>query len=409
MAGTAAYLADRVFPRVPVRQWVLSFPHALRYRLAYDASLVTDVLGIFTKTIFAFLTRRAREFGATEQAQSGAVTFIQRFDSALGLNLHLHMLVIDGVYAADKEGRPHFQVLLAPETEEIQGLAGRLAERITKFLGRRGLGPESDPQESDPLSRDQPAMAAIYVASVLGRVALGPNAGRRVKRTGDQVDPETMEGLVSPRCASVSGFSLHANTAVHAEDRARLERLIGYCARPAVAIERLDALQDGRVRYRFKKPWRDGTTHVVFEPLEFLEKLAALVPAPKAHLVRYHGVLAPAARWRPYIVPSVTVSESAGVVAVPAIGSDSAFEAEQDTYLPPAPPCRRNYLWAELMKRAWDLDVLECPRCRARMRIIAAIRSESAAEKILISLGLPSRAPPVTPARRQLSAEVEPF
>jgi hypothetical protein len=93
MSDTAAHLVDRVFPRVPVRQWVLSFPHALRYRLAYDAQLVTDVLGIFTKTVFAYLIQRAREFGATRKAQCGAVTFIQRFDSALGLNLHLHMLV----------------------------------------------------------------------------------------------------------------------------------------------------------------------------------------------------------------------------------------------------------------------------------------------------------------------------
>ena len=79
MADTAAHLTERVFPRVPVRQWVLSFPHALRYRLAFDAALVTGVLDIFTNTIFAFLIRRAREFGATCKAQCGAVTFIRDF------------------------------------------------------------------------------------------------------------------------------------------------------------------------------------------------------------------------------------------------------------------------------------------------------------------------------------------
>jgi hypothetical protein len=101
---TAAHLVDSVFPHFPVRQWVLSFPHALRYRLAYDASMVTDVLRIFMETIFASLIRRAREFGAARKAQSGAVTFIQRFGSALNLNLHLHSLMLDGVYAADDEG-----------------------------------------------------------------------------------------------------------------------------------------------------------------------------------------------------------------------------------------------------------------------------------------------------------------
>ena len=85
MADTAAHLVDRVFPRVPVRQWVLSLPYALRYRLAYDASLVTEVLAIFTRTVFGSLIRRAREFGAVQKAQCGAVSFIQRFDSALRL------------------------------------------------------------------------------------------------------------------------------------------------------------------------------------------------------------------------------------------------------------------------------------------------------------------------------------
>ncbi len=93
MSDTAAHLTDRVFPRVPVRQWVLSFPHALRYRLAYDSRLVRDVLAIFTRTVFGSLIRRAREFGAVQKPQCGAVTFIQRFGSALNLNLHLHIVV----------------------------------------------------------------------------------------------------------------------------------------------------------------------------------------------------------------------------------------------------------------------------------------------------------------------------
>ncbi len=86
----AAHLVDRVFPRVPARQWVLTFPYDLRYRLAYDAGLVTEILGIFTQTVFTSLMRRAREFGAVRNAHCGAVSFIQRFDSALRLNLHIH-------------------------------------------------------------------------------------------------------------------------------------------------------------------------------------------------------------------------------------------------------------------------------------------------------------------------------
>src|SRR5947207_10722145 len=127
------------------------------------------------------------------------------------------MLAIDGVYAADDDGDPQLQVLLAPDNEEIQRLAASLAERIPRLLVARGLGPDSNPEECDPLSRDQPGLAALYVASVSGRIAFGPNAGRRMTRTGDQIDPESMGVLTTPRCASVSGFSLHANTAVHAD------------------------------------------------------------------------------------------------------------------------------------------------------------------------------------------------
>jgi hypothetical protein len=153
-------------------------------------------------------------------------------------------------------------------------------------------------EESDPLSRDQPWLASLYAASVLGRTAFGPNAGRRTTHSGDSIDPENMDAFASPRCANVKGFSLHANVALNGADRNRLERLLRYCARPPVAIERLEALPDGRMLYRLKRAWRNGTTHVVFQPQELLEKLSALIPAPRAHLVRYSGVFAPAAAWR---------------------------------------------------------------------------------------------------------------
>ncbi len=405
MSDTAAHLVDRVFPRVPVRQWVLSLPYALRYRLAYDAEMVSEVLGIFTETVFASLIRRAIEFGAIRNVQCGAVTFIQRFGSALNLNLHLHMLAIDGVYAADDDGDPQFQALLAPENQEIAQVTATLAERIPKLLQRRGLGPNSDPEESDPLLRDQPWLAGLYAASVFGKTAFGPNAGRRVTRIGDQIDPESMDALASARCANVSGFSLHANVSVPAGDRQRLERLVRYCARPPIAMERLEPLADGRLLYRFKRPWRDGTTHVVFEGLELLEKLSALVPAPRTHLVRYSGILAPAAKWRALIVPAEPAPMLDPACAPEtAVTTDSLALAEAVAPAGPLPVVPRtvshprNYTWSELMKRVWALDVLECPRCLSRMRILAAIHPPDATRKILECLRLPSRAPPVAAA-----------
>ena len=82
-----------------------------------------------------------------------------------------------------------------------------------------------------------------------------------------------------------------------------------YMLRPPIAIERLKFLSDGRLLYRLKKQWRDGTTHIIFEPLELMERLAALVPAPRFNLIRYRGVLAPSASWRRNIVPKEAVAE----------------------------------------------------------------------------------------------------
>jgi hypothetical protein len=93
----------------------------------------------------------------------------------------------------------------------------------------------------------------------------------------------------------VGGFSLHAGVAVRANQRNKRERLCRYIARPALSEQRLSLTAAGKVRYQLKTPWRNGTTHVVFEPLDFLAKLAALVLGPRVNLTRYHGVFAPGA------------------------------------------------------------------------------------------------------------------
>jgi hypothetical protein len=173
-------------------------------------------------------------------------------------------------------------------------------------------------------------------------------------------------------------------------------------------MERLERLADGRLLYRFKRPWLDGTTHIVMEPLEMLEKLAALVPAPKVHLVRYSGLLAPAAKWRARIAPESGIKSPALRDTVGATQASSSVADPARVSVETSPgraslqsaPHRhgRNYTWAELMKRVFEIDVLECPRCLGRMRILAAIHPPDATRKILECLGLPSRAPPVAPA-----------
>jgi len=218
MADTAAHLVDRVLPEVPVRQWVLSLPFALRCRLAYDAPLVRDVLAIFVQSVFTSLRRRARKQWATLRGHGGAITFVQRFGDALNLNVHFHSLVLDGVYARSAEGTLRFHPLPPPDDAEVERVARQVARRLSRLLERRGLG--DDTPEGDTLATEEPLLASLYAASVTSRVATGSRSGQRVLRVGDRIDAEDLPVLQGKRCASVGGVSVHANVAVPARDRA---------------------------------------------------------------------------------------------------------------------------------------------------------------------------------------------
>lgn len=128
-------------------------------------------------------------------------------------------------------------------------------------------------------------------------MALGPRAGARVLQLGREPDAPWVTSR-GPCQAHLEGFDLHAAITVAADDRAALERLTRYVLRPPVAQERLAVTPEGRVLLTLKTEWGDGTTHLLFEPVEFLEKLAALTPRPRINLVLYHGILAPHARAR---------------------------------------------------------------------------------------------------------------
>jgi hypothetical protein len=227
-------------------------------------------------------------------------------------------------------------------------------------------------------------------------VATGPRAGLRITRVGDEVDPEDGALPSGSCCASVAGFSVHAGVRVPARDRLRLERLCRYAGRPPLATERLSLLPDGRLLYRLKRRRRDGTTHVIYEPLELMERLAALVHPPRFNITRYYGMFAPAANLRPRVIPEAEASSSprhAGCQSgVEAPASDPGKTKKKRGCQP------RNCPWATLMSRVLELDVLACPRCGGRMRIVAAINPPDAIRRILACLGLPTRAPPIAPA-----------
>ena len=139
-------------------------------------------------------------------------------------------------------------------------------------------------------------------------------------------------------------------------------------------------------------PWRDGTTHLVMSPLEFMQRLAALVPRPRLHLIRFHGVLAPNAKMRALVVPQE-------VLQAPKPAPQEAKPAKCEANCAHHRPVRLS--WAKLLKRVFDLDLEHCPNCGGELKIIAAILEAPVIEKILTHLGLQARAPPRAPARGQ--------
>ena len=185
----------------------------------------------------------------------------------------------------------------------------KISRRVIRLLCRLGYletGMEAPVATGyDSLRDTAPELARTMAASVQQRIAFGERAGHKVRRIGAGFSSEgEAPKLTGPRCARVHGFSVHANTQIPAHRRDQLEQLIRYTARGAVSLERLAEETNGDLVYTFTHPWSDGTTGIRLSPVELLEKLAALVPLPHVHLVRYAGCLAPHSHLREAIKPT---------------------------------------------------------------------------------------------------------
>ncbi len=215
------------------------------------------------------------------------------------------------------------------------------------------------------LSEDD-ALASLQAGAVTYRFAIGPNKGKKALtlRTLPETDHTSAKGLVVKK----SGFSLHAGVAMHGGERDKIEKLCRYIARPPVAIERLSINSRGEVVYKLKRPYDDGTTHIVMTPLQLLERLAAIVPRPRVHLTRFSGALAPHYKYRSLVVPKP---------------KDPAIPMAEKA----KPKSRMS--WARLLKRVFNIDVSICNKCGGNTKIIAVIEDPKVIKKILNHLGLP--------------------
>lgn len=384
MAETAAHLVDNIIPWVPIRQYVLSVPIPLRYWMASNKKLTAKVHRILASVVEEFYTDQQ----TNDETFSGSVAFVQRFGSALNLNVHFHMLQMEGSYLKRSTGKHKFKRARAPSDQDISQLLERICTRVINLLRRLGyLGdPQEAPTPADPLLDEEPTYASCMSASVKQRIALGLRRGQRVRFIGSGFGYEgEMPEFKASRCVTMNGFSLHAATKIPRHRRDQVERLIRYVARPSLAIDRMSLTEEGDIKYELKRKWSNGITHVVLSPTELIEKLCALVPLPYMHLVRYWGVLAPHSKLRKGVIPGKTRAE---------LKRDRQENRDKEEGKRVA-----NGSWAKLLARVFAIDVSTCSDCDGSMRIIAQITRTEVIEKILTHCGEAARPPPIAPAR----------
>jgi len=209
--------------------------------------------------------------------RTGAVVSIQRFGSRLNLHVHLHVVMPDAVWQSRAHGTLSAIDLPAPTDDDVEAIAHRMCRKMTRALAVWQI---------DRGDHDAPPEASELTSLVLADL---PRSPPRI----DDMPSENRARLA----AWCDGYSLECRPNAAPHDRRGLARLLRYGTRPAFAHDRL-RWEDGRVVYELPKPFWTGQTHVVLGPIEFLRRLAALIPPPRFHTLRYHGLFAAAAKDR---------------------------------------------------------------------------------------------------------------
>ena len=272
MAETVTHLVDEVLPDAPFRQWVLTFPFALRFWLATNNRLLSKINKMATYEIGKYYSKKAKAEGIDEPLP-GAITFIQRSGSALNANLHLHILSIDGVYSApaEKGRKPHLRPIPGPSDEDVATVVEKIAKRTLKHLRRQNYldkqGEFVARPDADTMFQDNEAITAALSASVQSKIAFGPRAGLFVRKIGKGFGFDEEAPLVKgTKCATINGFNLQAATFVGMLHRRGLEELVAYMARPPLATNRLSVKENGDLIYKMKRTFSDGTHAVLLSP-----------------------------------------------------------------------------------------------------------------------------------------------
>jgi hypothetical protein len=246
----------------------------------------------------------------------------------------------------------------------------QIAERIGAVLEQEGLIERDMENAWLAMQGEGGPLDDLIGHSITYRIAVGPKAGQRLftLQTVPAKEPEPEQQGDHRGAANAGGFSLHAGLDIQPHQHEKLEQLCRYVSRPPIAVERLALISSGQVRYTLKTPYRDGTTHIVLEPLDLLARLAALVPPPRMHLTRFHGVFAPHSKLRVAVTP-----------AHRGVGSKTD-PANPD---PPITPRHVAMTWAQRLKRVFGVEINACARCGGKLKVVASIEEPQLIARIL--------------------------
>jgi hypothetical protein len=428
MCDTAAHLVDHVFPDVRLRQWVLSVPFELRLLLATRPKALSVVGRIFCREVMRWQRGRAQALGY-DKTRGGAVCFVQRFGGSLNLNVHYHVVVPDAVFCKNSNrgksndaGRANVVDLPAPRPRDLTEIATAVATRVVRWLRRHGyIDAEQTNDERTPTPLEKCLTASLGV----GQLHADPDS--TVKPKPRRELPKPKKGLVG-ECGK---FNIHAGVSIGAGCPEARERLLRYCARAPLSLERLHILDDGRIAYNVRHHHGKQGQVRVMTPMQFMARLAALIPPPRHPLVRFHGVFAPNSKWRSAVVPEKRESGAAGntsqgslsakaechqprgdprdaeatpqATASVALTANDGTQSSDGIVTSPHVGTRQAVIprldWATLLKRVYDVDALQCPKCGDRMRFVEVVEERSLARSLLGAAGVLSEPQPLARAR----------
>lgn len=265
------------------------------------------------------------------------------------------------------DGAPTFRALPKLTHQELAAVLARVRARIDKLLAR-----EADDDGSE---------AGVLLSSVSGTPPAGPAFRQGKEPSWQKLHSSASRDLV----VTDEGYSLHAHTRASADDAKGRLALYKYILRPPIAQERVQMRPDGLMQIALKRAFSDGTYAVALDPLSLLTRLCAAIPPPRFHTVRYGGVLASASKMRPHVLRKRPEPDT----------PPDAEAAEPDC----DKPAFRHWRWAELLKKTFAINVMTCPSCQGRMRLVALAQEPTGIRRFLAARGELTDVPEPSPAR----------